>query len=108
MKILEKAINILIRIVNIPLLVLTIILIVWYGIILLFIIIPAEFLIAMPVYYIITGKWYYYNGNIKSPYNYWFPIAENTEFYFGIFPSLIIPEINLSKYYGRDKEHERI
>lgn len=104
MKVLENIINILIRIANIPLSALNIILLVWYAIILLFIIIPAEFLIVMPIYYIITGKWYY-NGDINPPYDYWFPIAGSMETYFDIFPSLIIPEINLSKYYGRDKEH---
>lgn len=107
MKVLENAINTLIRIVNIPLLVLSIILLVLYGTILLFIIIPAEFLIVMPIYYIITGKWYYI-CDINPPYDYWFPIAANMETYFDYFPFLIIPEINLSKYYGRDKEHTSI
>jgi len=107
MKLLEKVINILIRIMNIPLLVLSIILLVWYAIILLFIIIPAEFLIVMPIYYIITGKWYY-NGDINPPYDYWLPIAESMETYFDIFPFLIIPEINLSKYYGRNQEHQNL
>lgn len=104
MKVLEKIINILIRIVNIPLLVLSIILLVLYATILLFIIIPAEFLIVMPIYYIFTGEWYY-NGDINPPYDYWFPIVYSMETYFDYFPILIIPEINLSKYYGRDKEY---
>lgn len=104
MKVLENVINILIRIVNIPLLALSIILLVLYSSILLFIVIPVEFLTVMPIYYIITGEWYY-NGNINPPYDYWFPVAESMETYFDHFPILIIPEINLSKYYGRDKEH---
>lgn len=104
MKVLEKVINTLIRIVNVPLLALSIFLLTVYGTILLFIIIPAEFLIVMPIYYIITGKWYY-NGDINPPYDYWFPIAVSMETYFDYFPFLIIPEINLSKCYGRDKEH---
>lgn len=104
MKVLEKAINILIRIVNIPLLALKIILLVLYSIILLFIISPAEFLIVMPIYYIITGEWYY-DIDINPPYDHWFPIAGNMETYFDHFPILMLPEINLSKYYGRDKKH---
>lgn len=104
MKVLEKAINILIRIVNIPLLALSIILLVWYSIILLFIAIPVEFLTVMPIYYIITGEWYY-NGDINPPYDYWFPVAESMETYFDHFPILMLPEINLIKYYGRDKKH---
>lgn len=104
MKVLEKIINILIRIVNIPLLALSIILIVLYSIILLFIISPVEFLTVMPIYYIITGEWYY-DIDINPPYDQWFPISGNMETYFNHSPFLIIPEINLSKYYGRDKEH---
>ena len=104
MKVLEKVINILIRIVNVPLLALYIILLVLYSIILLFIISPVEFLIVIPIYYIITGEWYY-DIDINPPYDQWFPISGNMETYFEHFPRLIIPEINLSKYYGRDKEH---
>lgn len=107
MKVLEKAINTLIRIVNMPLLVLSIILLIVYATILLFVVIPVEFLIVMPIYYIITGEWYY-NGDINPPYDYWFPVAESMETYFDHFPILILPEINLSKYYGRDTKHASI
>lgn len=105
MKIIEFILNAFIRILNIPLLVLTVILLVLYGFILLFIAIPLEFLIVTPIYYIVTGEWYYNDNNINHPYDYWFPIAGNMETYFDHFPILMLPEINLSKYYGRDKEH---
>ena len=91
MRVLEKVINILIRIVNIPLLVLSLILLVLYSTMLLFIIIPAKFLIVMPIYYIITGECI----DIKPPYDWWFPVAGNIGAYFDHFPILIIPEINL-------------
>lgn len=105
MKIIEFILNAFIRILNIPLLVLTVILLVLYATILLFIVIPLEFLIVTPIYYIITGKWYYNEYGIQYSYRKWFPIAGNMETYFDYFPILIIPEINLSRYYGRDKEH---
>lgn len=105
MKIIEFILNAFIRILNIPLLVLSIILLLLYATILLFIAIPLEFLIVMAIYYIVTGKWYYEEYGIQYPYRKWFPIAGNMETYFDHFPILMLPEINLSKYYGRDKEY---
>lgn len=105
MKILEIILNAFIRILNIPLCILTIVLFVIYDTLLLFIAIPLEFLTVTSIYYIITGEWYYNSDNIKYPYDHWFPIAGNMETYCDHFPILLLPEINLSKYYGRDKEH---
>ena len=105
MKILEIILNAFIRILNIPLCILTIVLFVIYNILLLFIAIPLEFLTVSFIYYIVTGEWYYDSDNINYPYDQWFPIAGNMETYCDHFPILLLPEINLSRYYGRDKEH---
>lgn len=99
MKVLEIILNLTIRIINVPIICLTIIIFILMSILLLFILIPLEAIIVMPIYYIVTGKWYY------NVINYWFPVVDNIGTYFDHFPNLMLSEINLSKYYGRDKEH---
>lgn len=66
-----------------------------------------EFFTVMPIYYVLTGRWYYDSRYFKYPYRNWFPIATNMETYMDVIPCITIDEdkINLSKYYGRNKEH---
>ena len=106
MKFLENILNLFIRIINIPIICSTIITFILMGILMLFILIPLEIIVVMPIYYIITGKWYFSEHAFDNyKLDMWFPIAFNVDTYYENFPDLTIPEINLSKYYGRNKEH---
>lgn len=106
MKAIEIILNLIIRIINILIICLTIIIFICMGIVMLFILIPLEIIVVMPIFYIITGKWYFSSHAFDNyKLDMWFPIAFNVETYYDNFPDLTIPEINLSKYYGRDKEH---
>jgi len=106
MKALENILKILVRIVNVPLMALYIIVMLM---IMFFMMIFSmiEFFTVMPIYYILTGHWYYNPMSFKYPYRNWFPIANNMETYIDVIPCWTIDEdkIDLSKYYGRDKEH---
>lgn len=106
MKILEKILNIFIRIINIPIICSTIITFICMGIVMLFVLIPLEVIAVTPIYYILCGKWYFSEYAFDNPKLCgWFPIAFNMDTYYENFPNLTISEIDLSKYYGRDKEH---
>lgn len=95
MKKLEAIFNILIRIVNIPLVLITVIAHGLASMLFLFVAIPLEFLLVMPIFYIVTGEWYY-----NKPFNYkhlwvnWFPIIENIEVFINILPIFRIKEIH--------------
>lgn len=106
MKVLENILKILTRILNIPLAVLNfvfnhIVVFVWMIVSLL------EFFVVMPVYYIITGKWYY-DARFNHPYRYWFPIAHNIENIINALPSIMIDEnlIDFSKHYSKEEQTE--
>lgn len=106
MKVLENILKILARIVNIPLAILyAIVMLMILFLLVIFSII--EFFTVMPIYYVLTGKWYYDSWNFKYPYKNWFPISINMETYMDVIPCGIIDEnkIDLSKYYGRNKEY---
>lgn len=106
MKALEIILNLIIRIINVLIICLTIITYICIGIVIIFILIPLEIIAVMPIYYIITGKWYFGSHAFEnSKLDMWLPIAFNVETYYDNFPDLTIPEINLSKYYGRDTKH---
>lgn len=97
MKILENLLNILVRILNIPLMFLTVIAHLLICVLLLFIVSPLEFAIVMPVYYIVTGNWYYEEWNHSYPYRKWFPIATHMDFYLDKIPCLTLNEFDLNK-----------
>jgi len=106
MKILEKILNPFIRIINILIICLTIFIFICMGFLMLFVLIPLEVIVVTPVFYVITGKWYFGSHAFDNyKLDMWFPIAFNMDTYYDNFPNLTIPEINLSKYYGRNKEH---
>ena len=106
MKALEKILNVFIRIINILIICLTIFIFICMGFLMLFVLIPLEVIVVTPVFYVITGKWYLSGDAFDNLNLYrWFPIVFNMETYYDNFPNLTIPEINLSKYYGRDKKH---
>lgn len=109
MKVLENILKILARIINIPLAVLYFIAMLMI-LFLMMIFSVIEFFTVMPIYYVLTGKWYYDSRNFKYPYRNWFPIAINMETYMDVIPCGTIDEdkIDLSKYYGRDKKHAGI
>lgn len=100
MKVLESILKILVRIVNIPLAALYFIVMLMI-LFLLVIFSVIEFFTAMPIYYVLTGKWYYDSWNFKYPYKNWFPMSINMETYMDIIPKITIDEdkIDLSKYY---------
>lgn len=106
MKVLENILKILARIANIPLAVLYFI-VTLMIMFLMMLFSMIEFFTVMPIYYVLTGHWYYDSRYFKYPYRNWFPIANNMGSYIDIIPCGTIDEdkIDLSKYYGRDKEH---
>lgn len=95
MKILENLLNILVRILNIPLLLLTIIVHLLTSFLLLFIVSPLEFVIVVPFYYIVTGKWYYDKCWVHNTKR--FPILYNMDFYLNKIPCLSLNGFDLNK-----------
>lgn len=61
----------------------------------------------MPIYYVVTGRWYYNSKNFRHPYDKWFPIANNMETYIDAIPGGTINEdkIDLSKYYKKTEDN---
>lgn len=74
---------------------LTIIIHLLASFLLLFIVSPLEFVIVVPFYYIVTGKWYYHDKWIY--YRKWYPISYNMDFYLDKIPRLTLNEFDLNK-----------
>lgn len=109
MKILENILKILARIINIPLAA-SYFIVMLMILFLLMVFSVIEFFTVMPIYYVLTGHWYYDSKNFKYPYRNWFPIANNMGAYIDVIPCITIDEdkINLSKYDDGNKKHSGI
>ena len=98
MKILETILNILIRIINIPLGLITFVVYVLLYVVLLFVVFPFEFFLVAPIFYIVTGKWYFTKPfSYKHKWANWFPIIENFDSIPDMLPVFKIKEIHFKQ-----------